>query len=66
VGAGIGAGLFRGVEEAFAQFRIEAIERRVAEIGRERREIMLRQRVVLGGFVELAGEDGRRIMLGIR
>ena len=63
VGAGIGRGLLGGVEEAFAQLRIHPVERRFAEIGRERREIMLRQRVVLRGLVELAGEDGRRIML---
>src|SRR5229473_5733460 len=62
MGAGIGCRPFGCVEKAFTQFRVHPIERRIAEIGRERREIMLRQRVVLGSLVEFAGEDGRRIM----
>src|SRR5882672_1260914 len=63
VRAGIGRRLFGGVEKSFTQLRIHPIERGFAEIGRQRREIMLRQRVVLGSLVELAGEDGCRIML---
>src|SRR4030088_2005778 len=62
MGAGIGCRLFGCVEKSFTQFRVHSIERCIAEIGRERREIMLRQRVVLRSLVELAGEDGRRIM----
>src|SRR5258708_14382042 len=60
---GIGRGLPGGVEETFAQLWIHPVEGRVAEVCRQRREIMLGQRVVLRGLVELAGENGRRIML---
>src|ERR1700675_509598 len=63
MGASIGCRLFGCVEKSFTQFRVHPIERRIAEIGRERREIMLRQRVVLRRLVELAGEDGWRVML---
>src|SRR6202790_5060816 len=63
VGARIGARLPGGIEKSLAQFRLHARERRLAEIRRQWREIMLRQRVVFRGFVEFAGEDGRRIML---
>src|SRR5450631_794861 len=63
VSAGIGCRLFGCVEKSFTQFLIHPIERRIAEICRERREIMLRQRVVLGSLVELAGENGWRVML---
>ena len=63
VGPGIDRRLLRGVEESFAQFRIHAGEGGVAEIGRQRREIVLRQRIKFGGLEELAGDDGRRIVL---
>src|SRR5882724_9451528 len=63
MGARIGAGLLGGIEKPLAQFRVHPIEGCIAEIGRQRREIMLRQRIVFRGFVEFAGEDGRRIML---
>src|SRR5215468_5678394 len=55
--------LLRRVEKALAQFRAHAVERGLAEVGRERREIVLGQGVVLRGFVEFAGEDGRWIVL---
>src|SRR6267154_2640890 len=63
VRTGIGRRLFGRVEKSFTQLRIHPIECRFAEIRRERREIMLRQRVVLGSLVELAGENGWRVML---
>ena len=44
---GIDRRLPGGVEEPLPQLRVHPVERCFAEIGRERREIMLRQRVVL-------------------
>ena len=38
MGAGVDRGLLRGVQETVAQLRIHALERRFAEIDRERRE----------------------------
>ena len=51
------------IEETLAQLRIHPLEGRVAEVGRERREIVLGQRIVFRRLEELAGEDGRRIVL---
>src|SRR6202158_841687 len=62
VSASIGWCLFCCVEKSLTQVWIHPIECRVAEIGCERREVVLRQRIVLRGFVELAGEDGRGVM----
>src|ERR1700737_3818752 len=63
VGGGICARILGGIEESLAQLRVHAIERGFAEVRRQRGENMLRQRVVLRGFVEFAGEDGRGVML---
>src|SRR5215470_2593804 len=63
VGAGIDGRLLGGIEKALAQFRVHAVERGLAEVGRQRREDVLRQRVMLRGLVELAGQNGRRIVL---
>ena len=62
MGARVYGRLFRRIEKALAQLHIHAVEGGIAEVDRQRREIMLRQRVVLRGFVELAGEDGWRVM----
>src|SRR5580704_18260562 len=61
--AGVDRRLLRGVDEAVAQLGVHALEGGLAEIDRERREIVLGQRVELGGFVEFARQDGRRIVL---
>src|SRR6478736_5441309 len=63
MGAAVGGGLLCGIEKTLAQFRVHAVEGDVTEIDRKRREDVLRQRVVLRGLEELAGDDGRRIVL---
>src|SRR5579862_1565069 len=63
VTAGIGGGLLRGGKETVARLCIHFLEGRIAEIDRQRREIVFGQRIEFGCFVELAGDDGRWIVL---
>src|SRR5262245_61602682 len=48
----VGRGLPCRIQKAIAQLRIHAVEGHVTEIDRKRREIVLRQRIVLRGLVE--------------
>src|ERR1044071_7496769 len=57
VRARVGGGFLRGVDEGIAQLGVHPLERRLAEIDRERREVVLGQSVELRGLVELAGDD---------
>jgi hypothetical protein len=50
------------VQKAVAQFRVHAGESSLAEIDCQGRKIVLGQRIELHGFVELAGEDRRRVV----
>src|SRR5208282_271596 len=61
--AGIHGGIVRGIEKAVPQLRVHAHEGHLAEIYGERREIVLREGVEFHRLVELAGKDGRRIVL---
>src|SRR5436305_7202000 len=63
VRAGIGGGLLRRVDESIADFPIHALERGLAEIDREGREVVLRQSIEFRGLVEFARDDGRRVVL---
>src|SRR3954471_8641006 len=63
VRARIGGGFLRGVDEGVARLRVHALEGRLGKIDRERREVVLGERVELRGLVELARHDGGRIVL---
>src|ERR1043165_4938281 len=63
VRARVGRGLLRRIDESLAHLGVHALQCRLAEIDRERREVVLGQRIELGGLVELAGDDRRRVVL---
>src|SRR5262249_35271604 len=63
VRARIRSGLLRRIDEGVAHLGVHALVGRLAEVDRERREVVFGQAVELGGLVELAGDDRRRIML---
>src|SRR5712671_5304456 len=63
VRAGVGGGFLRGVDERVAQLAVHALERGLAEVDRERRKVVLGQRIEFRRLEELARYDRRRIVL---